>query len=152
MPFLAAILGERWDGHWAGYAYMISIELYSASATSALGDGGHYFRLYYDGQILTVPGCDAELCDVNVLLDALSYGQEYMPCTVPTTTPTTSDEVSCDGDDSLSTTHWVLITLLTFMMGGMLGGGMVVFVDRQRKLRSAQHAASETTHPLHGNL
>lgn len=154
MPFLAAVLGDRWDGRWAGYAYMISIELYAASAASPLGEGGYYFRMYYDGRILTLPGCDAELCDVTVLLDALAYGQEYMPCSVDTPEPNAVPDDGCDDDDdSLGTTHWILITLLTFLLGGLLGAGMVVFVDRQRKLRRAANASpTSTTHPLHDNM
>jgi hypothetical protein len=148
MPFLAALLGERWDGRWAGYAYMITIELYSASASSALGLGGFYFRLYYDGEILTLPGCDAQLCDANILLDALSYGQESMPCSVPAATTTVDD--GCSDDDSLGTDHWILITLLTFMMGGLMGAGVVVFADRRRKLQEADLGTS--SHPLHSSL
>lgn len=150
MPFLAAVMGDRWDGRWAGYAYMISIELYAASASSSLGAGGHYFRLYYNGEILTLPGCDAQLCDANVLLDALAYGQESMPCSVPTVTP--SDTENCDdSDNSLSTTHWVLIALLTFALGSVLGAGSIVYVNKRKMIDgSGEVVGGLSTHPLHG--
>lgn len=152
MPFLAAVMGDLWDGRWAGYAYMITIELYSASAASDLGVGGHYFRLYYNGEILTVPGCSAQLCDVNVLLDRLSYGQENMPCSVSSSDVTTNGDSGCDGNDDPGQTDWIIIVLLTFLLGGLIGAATVVFVDRRRKLSAQDVEGGQSTHPLHTGL
>lgn len=152
MPFLAAILGERWDGRWAGYAYLISIELYSASAASAVGTGGYYFRLIYNGQALLMPGCDDTLCDVNVMLDALAFGKESMPCSV-TAAAVVSDGDNCDDDDSgLSTVHWVLLLVLTLLVGGLIGAAGVVFYERRRKASDPLLNVHASTHPLHNNI
>ena len=153
MPFLAALMGERWDGRWAGYAYMITMELYSASATSDLGAGGYYFRLYYNGEILTLPGCSTQLCDVNILLNALSFGQEYMPCTVSEDTVETDDDDEDQCADHLSTANWIVITAMTFLLGGLIGAALVVFIDRRRKFMNLDVVARTTsTHPLHNNI
>jgi len=45
MPFLAAVLGDTWDGKWASYASMIVIELYNSS----FHGGSDLFRVIYNG-------------------------------------------------------------------------------------------------------
>lgn len=133
---------------------MISIELYSASATSALGSGGYYFRLIYHGNALLMPGCADSLCDVNVLLDALAFGQESMPCSV-TPSAVVVDGGDCDdGDDSdLSTVHWVLLLVLTLLVGGLIGAAGVVFYERRRKASDPSVSlGAASTHPMHNDI
>lgn len=151
MPFLAAVLGERWDGRWAGYAYLISIELYSASAVSAVGTGGYYFRFIYNGKVMLLPGCTDGLCDVNVLLDALAFGQESMPCTVTPSSVVSGDDSCDDNNSGLSTVHWVLLLLLNLLVGGLIGAAGVVFYERRRKADEAG-LLSSSAHPLHNNI
>lgn len=154
MPFLAALLGDVWDGRWAGYAYLISIELYSASAASPLGATGYYFRLIYNAQALRVPGCSADLCDVNVLLDRLAFGQESMPCSVPATPAVVPSDDSCGGDDDeLSSTHWSLLIVLSLIVGALIGAAGVVFFEKRRALNSPNvELSTPSSHPLHNTM
>lgn len=153
MPFLAAVLGDVWDGRWAGYAYLVSMELYSASAASPLGAGGYYFRLIYNGQAMLVPGCTQSLCDVNVLLDRLAFGQESMPCSVPTVVPSTEDDSCGDDNAALSTTHWSLLLVLSLVVGALIGAAGVVFLEKRRTLgESIELSSSPSTHPLHNTM
>jgi lysophosphatidic acid phosphatase type 6 len=78
-PFLAAVLKENWDQQWPAYAAMITIELYEAVS------GGYLFRMVYNGEAMTVPGCTDTLCDVNVLINALAFGEENPDCSVDDT-------------------------------------------------------------------
>lgn len=155
MPFLAALLGDAWDGRWAGYAYLISMELYSASAASPLGANGYYFRLTYNAKVLRVPGCDADLCDLNVLLDRLAFGQESMPCSVPATPAVVVDDSCGDSDDAaLSTTHWSLLVVLSLVVGALIGAAGVVFVEKRRALDGNNNVelSAPSSHPLHNTM
>jgi hypothetical protein len=78
MPLLAVLLtkdNHQWDGKWAPYGALLSLELYSATDNSVK----HLFRLVYNGKPLIVNGCGSALCDVNVLLEILSFGQKEIP-------------------------------------------------------------------------
>jgi hypothetical protein len=153
MPFLAAILGDAWDGRWAGYAYLVSLELYTASATSDLGAGNFYFRLVYNGKALLVPGCTDTLCDANVLLDVLSYGQQSMPCSVSDDEAVVTDDddsSGCDGGDdddgALSPTHWGLLIMASAITGMLVGAAGVVFLERRRKSADDMALANQVNH------
>jgi hypothetical protein len=126
MPFLAAVLKSNWDQQWASYAAMLTIELYeSAADPDSLDPTDDLFRIVYNGAPQTVPGCDDTLCSVSVLLDALSFGQEFMPgCAVPSVEPVSGDDdadCSSDSGGDLSTAYWILIVVLSLLVG--FGGG-----------------------------
>lgn len=82
MPFLAAVLKHNWDGHWAGYASLVTIELYESSADAG-NSSADLFRIVYNSIPQLVPGCDDTLCDINILMEALSFGEQFMSCSVP---------------------------------------------------------------------
>ena len=123
-PFLAAVLRENWDGHWPGYAAMISIEVYRA-----VGGTSYLFRIVYNGQAMLVPGCDDTLCELNTLLGALSFGQEYPDCAVHSAASSSSGGKS---NSTLSTADWIMITALSLLLGALIGAAAVVFIDKQR--------------------
>jgi hypothetical protein len=155
MPFLAAILGANWDMQWATYAAMVTIELYNRSTTTPqTTDEEHLFRMVYNGKTLLVPGCDDSLCNLSVLLDALSFGQEAMPCSVPA-----SDDIStssCSGGSSekvgsLNLGEWVMIVFLGALVGALVGAGAVVFYDKRRLEKDlyVTNGVEETLNPSH---
>lgn len=129
MPLLAALMGPSWDQQWARYAAMVTIELYSATATSSVGAGGHYFRLTYNGQALSMPGCNnATLCDINILLGLMAFGEVNMPCAAGTNTDN-SDSSSSSSASSIYTgslaglnfTEWLIMCGLSSVLGVILG-------------------------------
>lgn len=76
MPLLAVLLTkDLWDGKWAPYGALLSLELYSATEKNV----EFLFRLVYNGKPLILKSCAASLCDVAVLLDILSFGQKESP-------------------------------------------------------------------------
>lgn len=126
-PFLAAIAQEAWDKHWPGYAAMVSLEIYSGSAQSS---SDYLFRMVYNSEPLVIPGCSDSLCDLTVLLNAMSFAEQDMPCA--TTPDTASTDSSCGDDDSgMSTTDWSIIAILSGLLGGLIGAGLVVFLNKQ---------------------
>lgn len=127
-PFLAAVLKENWDQHWPAYASMVTIELYQAVA------GGYLFRMVYNGEAMTIPGCPDTLCDVNILMSALAFGEEYPDCSVSSdTTNDDEDSDNCDDSDNMSRFDWTIIIILSSVLGALLGAAVVVFVDKHRK-------------------
>jgi hypothetical protein len=80
---------------------------------------------------------------VSVLLDALSFGQEFMPgCAVPSVEPVSGDDDADCGSDSggdLSTTYWILIVFLSLLVGFGGGAGAVFFAtSRGPRLKHGQ--------------
>jgi hypothetical protein len=76
MPLLAILLTkDLWDGKWAPYGALLSLELYSTKEN----DMTFLFRFIYNGKPLILKSCATALCDVTVLLDALSFGQKQIP-------------------------------------------------------------------------
>jgi hypothetical protein len=141
MPFLASILKENWDGHWAGYASMVTIELYeSAADPDSLDPSDDLFRIVYNGVPQTVPGCDDTLCKASVLLEALSFGEERMSCSVPATPDATTDDEeegsTCSQKSSLSDLDWILLLVLALALGVVVGVAVVIFVDKRKAFLS----------------
>lgn len=142
-PFLAAVLRENWDGRWPAYASMVTIELYRTieSETTPAADpvDNYLFRIVYNAKVMTVPGCPDTLCTARLLVDALSFGQENMPCSVTPDSIADDDEDSdnCDSDESpLSTGIWVTLVMLSLLIGGLVGAGVMVFVEKHRQEKS----------------
>lgn len=76
MPLLSVLLTkEGYDGKWAPYGALLSLELYSAQDEKLK----YLFRLVYNGKPLVLKGCEDTLCDVTVLLDILAFGQKEIP-------------------------------------------------------------------------
>lgn len=82
MPLLAILLSDKWDGKWAPYGAMLSLELYSArhNVTDQHTGSNYLFRIVYNGTPLKLcDWCSGALCDLSVLLDVLSFGQKGVP-------------------------------------------------------------------------
>jgi hypothetical protein len=131
MPLLAAIQGNLWDRIWSPYASMVTIEIYKAANPSST-PSGYYFRMVYNGRAISIPNCADTLCDLNTLLNALSFGQESMPCSVtPSSTPTTAASSSCSDDNSsLDDNSWAIVIVFTTLFGILLGAAMVIFFNK----------------------
>merc|ERR1712065_12766 len=69
MPFLD-VMGV-WDGVWAPYASLISIELYNDTDTSET-----LVRVVYNGKPMILPECSSELCSAQALVDALDFAHD----------------------------------------------------------------------------
>lgn len=126
-PFLAAVAKQNWDQRWPGYASMITIEIYTASALST---SDYLFRIVYNSKALTIPGCSDSLCDLNILLNAMSFAEENMACTTSSSSATTS--ASCGDDDNpMDNTDWAFITVLSVLLGALVGAAVVIFYNKQ---------------------
>eukprot|EP01033_Poteriospumella_lacustris_P021413 gene21413-15890_t len=119
---------------------MVTIELYrtieSETAPAADPVDNYLFRIVYNAKVMTVPGCPDTLCAAQLLVDALSFGQENMPCSVsPDSVPDDDeDEDNCDSDEApLSTGIWVTLVMLSLLIGGLVGAGVMVFVEKHRQ-------------------
>lgn len=137
-PFLAAVLRENWDQRWPGYASMVTIELYRtiASVTSPAADpiDDYLFRMVYNAKVVRVPECPDPLCPVRLLVDALSFGEEAMPCSVTPASVVTDDDVDhCDNSDSVATGVWITLIFLGVVVGGLIGAAVVLFVEKRRQ-------------------
>jgi hypothetical protein len=139
MPFLAAVLGNAWDREWSPYASMISIEVYKAAdETSSLS--GYYFRMVYNGKAITFPACTQALCDLHYLLDALSFGQEHMPCATTsshasTTTIPSSSSHSAPSSSLLDNSTWIITVIISLIIG-MLFGAILLHIAQRWKFPS----------------
>jgi len=132
MPLLSAIMlrengTNAWDGRWAQYAALFTIELYGT-------DGDDLFRMTYNGQPLILPGCDAALCDASALMDAMKFAQNEMPCEAfPTAAPGDSTPVASCGDatiDGMNKTDWSFLVASCTLLGCFFGAGCVVLYNR----------------------
>ena len=131
MPLLATLLGDSWDGRWSPYAAMMTLELYQPSSSSSVGTQGTLFRMVYDGAPVLLPGCNDTLCDATVLVDALAFGQENMPCPSTSTTASSGGSSSSksggdddDGDDNCGTMNdgmWAVVMVISFVLGTLIG-------------------------------
>lgn len=130
ISLLAAICSKSWDRQWPGYASLLSIELYEA-ANSTPAAPKFLSRFVYNSKPLLVDGCPDTLCDTNIILNTLGFGQETMPgCSVPASN---DDDNSNDCDDGgMTTTDWAITSCLTAALGMLIGAGIVVFTDKRR--------------------
>lgn len=81
MPLLTKIAPNAWDHTWPPYASLLSIELYKSNPLEdSSSRRGYLFRMVYNSQVFTLDGCTDSLCDIDVLLNILSFGKESMPC------------------------------------------------------------------------
>ena len=143
MPFLAALLGANWDRKWASYASMVYIEIYNSSTPGS----SQLFRVIYNGVQQQVPGCSKTgLCNISVLLGALSFGQENMPCDFQAVVSDydyyTNDDDNTDDcnpnsskkkDSKLSDRDWAGLCILSAVLGGLLGCSGLVFYQRRSR-------------------
>mmetsp|Transcript_17391 Transcript_17391/g.29386 ORF Transcript_17391/g.29386 Transcript_17391/m.29386 type:complete len:575 (-) Transcript_17391:186-1910(-) len=121
MPFLAALLQHHWDRQWSPYAALVSIEVYTASASSPVGTdnggSGFYFRLVYDGVPQLVPGCGDVLCDVNILLEGLAFGQQFpAQCSISDDATASEGEQDCSSN-YMSRAFWISMIFVTLVFG-----------------------------------
>lgn len=142
MPLLAGILGNNWDRKWANYASMVSIEIYNSS----IEGNSDLFRIIYNGVQQQVPGCQKTgLCNISLLLEALSYGQETMPCDLNAVV--SDDDYYINFDDNpqnncppsssstpkLSDRDWVGLCIMSAVLGSLIGCSALVFYQRRTK-------------------
>eukprot|EP01038_Epipyxis_sp_PR26KG_P010653 gene10653-14307_t len=136
MPLLASILGQSWDQQWAAYASMITIELYS-SVTNPNDSNYDLFRLVYNGKPLLVPGCSDTLCNINILLNILSFGKEFMPCSVSDTTSSISSnsDGNCIDSGGLNKLDWSMIVIASLFMGTLIGAAVAIFLNKRMNFK-----------------
>lgn len=142
MPLLAGILGDNWDQKWANYASLLSIEIYNSS----IQGNSDLFRIIYNGVQQQVPGCQKTgLCNISLLLEALSYGQETMPCDLNAVV--SDDDYYINFDDNpqnncppspsstpkLSVRDWVGLCIMSAVLGSLIGCSALVFYQRRSK-------------------
>lgn len=123
MPLLAALFGEQWDGLWAGYASLMSFELYNSSSVA----DDYYFRIVYNGKALVFPGCSTSLCDVQTFMDATTWAQESMPCATEDTTSTTTSSDS--NNFTMSTGGWIGLCVMSAVLGGVAMYCVMMFMN-----------------------
>ncbi len=144
MPFLSAILvrpdgSNAWDGRWAQYASQVTIELYQAVS------GGDLFRLTYNGKPLLVPGCTDTLCSVTVLLDAMDFAQEQMPCDalpVPAAAPTVpAPSAAGCAEEVMSSKGWTWLVVMMSLFSFSAGAGAVWWYNRRAAAKQLSDSA-----------
>ena len=93
MPLLAVLPSTvPWDGKWAPYGALLSVELYEAKSS----DVKFLFRIVYNGKALILKSCPGALCNISVLLDVLAFGQKAIPedCAAISEHPTFQDSIA----------------------------------------------------------
>lgn len=132
MPLLAAVLGDNWDKRWAPYASMVTLEFYKGSGEVNMVS--FFFRLVYNGVPQIVPGCPDSLCDVSVLLETLSFGQNQMSCAVEddVLAGSTVDSTEVAGV-GVSESTWVILVILAGVIGILCGVVGMIFLDSSRR-------------------
>lgn len=123
MPFLSAL--GVWDGEWASYASIVTMELWEAE------NGDHYTRMAYNGKELILPGCDEAFCKSDAFMDATAFAVEDMDCSAEEKKE--KKKKSDDDDDELSEATWTLIVVLSTIGGVLLGSLAMFFVMRGQR-------------------
>ena len=152
MSLLAAIQGDAWEVEWPGYASLVTIELYQ-SVSSTPEKPAFLFRMVYNSKPLLVPPCTTPLCDLNILLDVLSYAKETMPeCTASssdsTITSTDDDNNDCNDSSALGEVGWTILVVVLSFASALIGGAFVFFYDRKYLGQSALQY-QQTDSPIH---
>lgn len=80
LPMLVSL--GVWDKVWVPYASMLIIEVYTTDTNNQKFPSGFVFRLLYNGRAITekMNKCDGEICDLDVLLDQISFAQWDQEC------------------------------------------------------------------------
>ena len=134
--FIALLFGDGWDGTWAGYASLVSIELYNSTSSN------YYFRIIYNGNEMMLPGCTEMLCEVDSFLSATAFAEEPMDCSVVSSTTTASDSSDEYTDDQwmliciLSCAMTVIVTIVTLLLLQKYGY-MIVYSHKEVVLKTA---------------
>jgi hypothetical protein len=136
---LAAILGQAWDQRWPPYASMLSIELYQHLNTQE-----HFFRLVYNGQVLSLPQCSSSsssLCEIRHLLSALAFGRDgHLPECYHTirredsqvNTNHSKEETIHASETVLFTTgEWLLLTTALSILSSLFGALLYMAATKQ---------------------
>ena len=135
MPLLAALDPKLWpDKEWPSYASMIALELYTMNDDD--GDS-FFFRLVYNGKILTPSGCDSnnELCDMQVLLDRVEPfaipNPDCQPHDMTPPSPGNAPTTSIDTESTSTSTTVNSFGSLFFVVGAILGALVTHIVHRR---------------------
>lgn len=152
MPFLAAVVGDQWDGKWAPYASLITIELYESST---LGESD-LFRLIYNSKPLMVAGCNDYLCNIQNLIDALDFGEPSMPCSVDdatTNTPSNNDDNEEENDYKYTIAEMIGYCILSGVIGIIIAISFVYYFNpySNNKLNDDNIKLLESTTTKHKN-
>jgi hypothetical protein len=159
---LAGLLGEAWDRKWPPYAALLAIELYSAkprqeSTNTRSGTDNNlitdrpqaYFRMVYNGEPLVLKGCASALCDLEILLEALSFGQKGIPaqCEVSLSSIDTSSEndlMLTQMPDVWQTEDWLLVMVVSSLVSTLIGAVITwKMFENQQKQQSRKLLYSE---------
>jgi hypothetical protein len=133
MPMLASLGSAVYDGEWAPYASMMTIEVYHQHP-----EDQYLFRLVYNGKVLTsrIDGCDnSDLCPVSALQEVTKFTQNYN-CTRRGADPvvTVGSRESTTGD-VFSTSGGVLALCLLVVASALFGslGTYLYVIGRPRR-------------------
>jgi len=169
MPLLSALLekdgNNTWDGKWAQYAALFTIELYSNKINP--NQNNDLFRLTYNGKPIRLPACQNNLnnlCDINNLISSMSYAQNIMPeCSdIPTNSNSDSGKNSgCTNSndetvDGMSGWDWTGLCLASALLGAVGGAAIVNYkndVNRNQKASDVSDLISDDSSvSLHQDL
>ncbi|GMH62024.1 hypothetical protein TrLO_g8067 [Triparma laevis f. longispina] len=114
MPILSAL--NIWDGAWAPYASLITIETYHVTQSGSFPTG-RAFRICYNGEAMTEKfgGCEGggELCDLNVLVDYLDFATFDRDCEVEDNNEDNGvGGGECEGKRGMSTPAWIFVCFI----------------------------------------
>ncbi|OQS02437.1 hypothetical protein THRCLA_05196 [Thraustotheca clavata] len=120
MPILAALGGELWLKDWPPYAAFLAFELYTEISTHK-----RFVRVIYQGQTLSLEGCDNEsLCPLDLFLKWTEFA-ETSQCDlhqINIASKTEVPKVEEEDDDFSLTTHVSFETFLLCVIVGVLLG------------------------------
>ncbi|GMH94196.1 hypothetical protein TrVE_jg1257 [Triparma verrucosa] len=130
MPVLAAL--NIWDGQWAPYASLISIETYHVTQSNDYPTG-RAFRIVYNGEVMTekFEGCGGELCDLNILVNYLEFATFDRDCDVDDGgggSAVVGGECG-KGSRGMSTPAWIFVCFI-LMSASSVGTAFVVTGQR----------------------
>jgi len=130
MPLLAAL--GVWDQKWASYASMVSIELYKETNET----GNFFFRIIYNGKELRHPGCDSdnELCPLQVLMEAMAFTNEELPCTAQAMFTDVFGAVNFKNIQDFQYGIWVGIAIICFLIGAVSGSLITFFATKKSEV------------------
>ena len=128
MPLLAVLpTTVPWDGKWAPYGALLSVELYEAKSS----DVKFLFRIVYNGKALILKSCPGSLCNISVLLDVLAFGQKAIPedCAAISEHPTFQDSIASERMFLVAFLSSIFSVLGTYIFMRKKGGTQYTRID-----------------------
>ncbi|ETV72467.1 hypothetical protein, variant 1 [Aphanomyces astaci] len=135
MPLLAALGGSQWLQDWPPYAAYLSFELYENNS------GSHFVRFVYQGQPLTVPGCqDDKLCPLDVFTNMTAFATDKAICAASlkvAVKPVQSESFDVGNDEDVDT-QVSFKALVLFVFVGLLLGVVFGLIMAQTLAKNGQ--------------